>query len=628
MCIHRLRDNRFAGILRDTHGIHGVQQGRAKVAVFKHLAHGAFFDLCVVEFQEEWRGACSCVPVAGHDFEHGLGLIDDTWPQPYPVQHPNRSERQRIGAPVKARLGTALAWQGIDHGNPEAAFRQCQGKRWAVQSTTNDQDISIICHMRRYGAAMRASPCVILIIPISYCCKYSGTTRTNRKTGGLMHDWLTKGALAQGCAIERGALCPMALTEAYLDAIRAHPVAQRVYATVTDKRALLEAMSARSRARAGLRRGPLDGVALSWKDLFDSAGTTTEAGSTLLKGRIPLRDAQVLRVARQAGTICLGKTHMTEFAYSGLGLNPVTSTPPCINDADAVPGGSSSGAAASVAFGLAALGVGSDTGGSVRIPAAWNDLVGLKTTHGRLPMDGVVPLARRFDTLGPLARSVEDCAAFLATLEGRRPPDLRGASLTGRRLLILGGAPFADIRPEPATAFEDAVSRLARAGAVLTRSEFSAMDEVLALSSIIYTPEAWAEWRDLIETRPDAMFPPILARFRSGAEHSAADYIAAWNRLTQLRARFIAQIAEYDAVILPTAPNMPPNAERLQADDAYYTTENLLTLRNTRIGNMLGLCALTVPTRTPSAGISFMAGPMEEDRLLRLGAAAEPVVRG
>lgn len=443
-----------------------------------------------------------------------------------------------------------------------------------------------------------------------------------------MEEWLTRSAVSQGRAIDRGALCPLALTEAYLDKIRAHPMASRIYSVVTEKRALLEAVTARSRARAGLRRGPLDGVALSWKDLFDTAGTATEAGSKLLAGRIPLRDAQVLRVARQAGSICLGKTHLSEFAYSGLGLNPMTATPPCVNDAGAVPGGSSSGAAASVAFGLAALGVGSDTGGSVRIPAAWNDLVGLKTTHGRLPMEGVVPLARRFDTVGPIARSVEDCAAFLATLEGRVAPDLRGATLAGRHFLVLEGAPFEDIRPEPAQAFEDAASRLSRAGAKLTRAKLPVVDEVLALSAIIYTPEAWAEWRELIETNPDAMFPPILARFRAGAAHSAADYIAAWNKLTELRARYLSRVAGYDAVILPTAPNLPPNAARLAADEAYYTTENLLTLRNTRIGNMLGLCALTLPTNTPSAGISFMGAPMAEDRLLRLGAAAEQVVRG
>ncbi|SUZ32806.1 Putative amidase AmiD [Roseibaca ekhonensis] len=442
-----------------------------------------------------------------------------------------------------------------------------------------------------------------------------------------MQDWLTRSAMSQGRAIGQGALCPLALTEACLTAIHDHPLRDRIYSTTTDSRALDEAVAARSRARAGLRRSPLDGVPLSWKDLFDSAGTATEAGSALLAGRVPARDAHVLASAAQAGAICLGKTHMTEFAYSGLGLNPVTGTPPCVNDRAAVPGGSSSGAAASVAFGLAALGVGSDTGGSVRIPAAWNDLVGLKTTHGRLPLDGVVPLARRFDTVGPLARSIEDCAAFLAMLEGRPAPDLRGASLAGRRILVLDGAAFEDIRAEPMHAFDDAVARLECAGARLSRVSLPVVDEVLALSAIIYTPEAWAEWRDLIETRPDVMFPPILARFRSGADHAAADYIAAWNRLNALRKGYLAQVAGYDAVILPTAPNMPPNAERLMADEGYYATENLLTLRNTRIANMLGLCALTLPTNTPSAGVSFMCPPMEDNRLLRLGAAAEQVVR-
>ena len=145
----------------------------------------------------------------------------------------------------------------------------------------------------------------------------------------------------------------------------------------------------------------LDGVPISWKDLFDSAGVGTESGSDLLLGRVPDRDALVLRNATAMGTVCLGKTHMSELAFSGLGLNPVKETPPCVNDAEAVPGGSSSGAATSVAFGLAACGIGSDTGGSVRIPSAWNDLVGLKTTSGRVSLEGVVPLCLKFLALRP-----------------------------------------------------------------------------------------------------------------------------------------------------------------------------------------------------------------------------------
>ncbi len=439
--------------------------------------------------------------------------------------------------------------------------------------------------------------------------------------------YLTRSAAEQGRAIAAGALCPLALTEAYLEAIRNSPDQTRIYARLTEARALDAAMAARTRARAGLRRGPLDGVALSWKDLFDTAGIATEAGSALLAGRVPDADAAVLDAMTRAGTICLGKTHMTEFAYSGLGLNPVTATPPCINDPRAVPGGSSSGAAASVAFGLAALAIGSDTGGSVRIPAAWNDLAGLKTTSGRLSLAGVVPLAPKFDTVGPLARSVEDCALALAAMENRSPADLRGATLSGRRFLVLEGAPFEDIRDQPARGFEDAVRRLEASGARIDRARLDPVEQSLDLSAIIYTPECYAQWRDVIETRPDDVFSPILARFRSGRDHLATDYLAAWDALVAHRAQYLQQTAGFDAVILPTAPNMPPDAARLMRDHAYFTTENLLTLRNTRIGNLLGLCVLTVPTGTASVGISLMVPPLCEDRVLRLGHAVETALQ-
>ena len=439
--------------------------------------------------------------------------------------------------------------------------------------------------------------------------------------------WAKLSASDLGREIEAGAICPVELAESFLDAIRAHPDGTRIYARLTPERALDEAMAARGRARAGLRRGVLDGVPVSWKDLFDTANVATESGSALLRGRVPTADGAVLRAMTQAGTVCLGKTHMTEFAYSGLGLNPVTETPPCINNPQAVPGGSSSGAAASVAFGLAPVAIGSDTGGSVRIPAAWNDLVGLKTTSGRLSLEGVVPLAPKFDTVGPLARSVEDCAHVLAALENRPAPDLRGATLAGRRFLVLQGAPFEGIREKPAQGFERAVTQLEAAGAQIDRVTLAPVEEALALSPIIYTPECYAQWRDLIETRPEVVFSPILERFRSGREYLATDYMVAWDALRRHRRDYLAQTAGYDAVLLPTAPNMPPDAARLMQDHAYYTTENLLTLRNTRIGNMLGLCVLTLPTQTSSVGISLMAPPMHEDRLLRLGVAAEKLVR-
>ncbi|MEM6479597.1 MAG: amidase family protein, partial [Pseudomonadota bacterium] len=304
-----------------------------------------------------------------------------------------------------------------------------------------------------------------------------------------MNDWLTQTAAAQGRAIGAGRLDPVALTEAYIDAIKAHPMAARIYARPTQDRARIEAVAAHDRAKAGQRLGPLDGVPISWKDLFDTAGIATEAGTALLKGRVPALDARVLRNATAQGLICLGKTHMTELAFSGLGLNPVTATPPNIHGADLVPGGSSSGAAASVAYGLAAAGIGSDTGGSVRVPAAWNDLVGLKTSSGRLSLEGVVPLCVRFDTVGPLTRSVEDAALLLAVMEARRPIDLKGVSLKGRRFIICESVAFEGIEDAPAKAFEEAVGRFEAAGADVTRRAFPSVSAAMALTGPLYPTE-------------------------------------------------------------------------------------------------------------------------------------------
>lgn len=435
--------------------------------------------------------------------------------------------------------------------------------------------------------------------------------------------WLRMTASDLGRGIGAGEIDPVALTETYLDAARTHPQADRIYARLTEDRALSEAKAAKARADLGQRRGLLDGVPISWKDLFDTAGIVTEAGSALLKGRVPDADAEVLVKATHAGTVCLGKTHMSELAFSGLGLNPVTATSPCVNDLDAVAGGSSSGAATSVAFGLAAGALGSDTGGSVRIPAAWNDLVGLKTTINRVSVKGCVPLCSRFDTVGPLCRSVEDAAQLLAVIEGGRAADLRGATLEGARLMILDTVAFDDIRPQPEAGFNSAVERLKAAGAVVERQEIPEVAEAMALTGILFAPEAYGIWKDVIEANPDVMFPEILGRFRSGAGVSASDYVAAWRRLDELYESWAAQTAQYDAVILPTSPILPPNAERLMSDSEYYVTENLLALRNTRIGNILGLAGITLPTGLPSTGIMFLGAPNSEERLLRLCAAAE-----
>lgn len=441
-----------------------------------------------------------------------------------------------------------------------------------------------------------------------------------------MQDWLWMTAADLGRGIGAGDIDPVVLTETYLSAIDAHPLRDRIYARVTHDRARSEANAASTRAKAGLRRSLLDGVPVSWKDLFDTAGTATEAGTKLMEGRIPDTDAEVLQNATASGLVCLGKTHMSEIAFSGLGLNPMTATPPCKNDPDAAPGGSSSGAGASVAFGLAAAGIGSDTGGSVRIPSAWNDLVGLKTSHGLLSLKGVVPLCQTFDSVGPLCRSVEDANLLLAALGGQKAADLAGSSLQGLRFAILDTVAMEDVRDAPLRAFETAVKKLEGAGAVISHEAFPQLHDAFDVAGNLYAGDSYGWWRNRVEAAPEKMFPQILERVRGGMHVSAVEYVAGWNVLRDIRAAFSAKFAGFDAVLMPTAPILPPHADRLLTDDAYYKTENLLALRNTRIGNLMDLTALTMPTDTPSCGILFNAPKHAEAALLRIGAAAEAVL--
>ncbi|MGB7316376.1 MAG: amidase family protein [Planktotalea sp.] len=438
-----------------------------------------------------------------------------------------------------------------------------------------------------------------------------------------MQDWLKMSAAALGRGIESGDIDPVSLAETYLDAATSHPMSGRIYARLTPERALSEAKAAANRAKAGQRRSLLDGVPISWKDLFDTAGVATEAGSALLKDRIPTRDAEVLRVATSMGTVCIGKTHMSELAFSGLGYNPITETAPCVHDPDAVSGGSSSGAAASVAHNIAPLAIGSDTGGSVRIPSVWNDLVGLKTTAGRLTLEGVVPLVKSFDTIGPLARTVEDAALALGILEGTRGPDLAGASLAGTHFGVLKTLALDDVEDQPRTAFESAIQRLQAAGAQISTIEAPEVLEAISHAGPLFPGEAYGIWRDAIEANPDVMFAQVLGRFRAGADFSAPDYVAAWETLHKLRDIWNARIAGFDAVLTPSCPIMPPKIADLAADEPYYVERNLKTLRNTRIGNLMGSCSLTLPTGLPSCGIMLTTLPLHEERLLRLGAAAE-----
>ena len=454
-------------------------------------------------------------------------------------------------------------------------------------------------------------------------------------------EWHRMSALALGAGIESGAIDPRALTEFFLERIEAADGARTIYLRLTPARARAEAEAAHRRAQAGIRQSPLDGVPISWKDLYDSAGDVTGHGTPALAERIAARDATVLARATRAGLVCLGKTNQTEFAFSILGLNPRMGTPPNPFDeaVPRIPGGSSSGAAVSISRGLAAAAIGSDTGGSVRVPAAWNGLVGLKTSVGLLPLDGVLGLSTSMDTVGPLTRDVADASALFAVLDGRvgagnrPPPDLAGADLSRARFALPATLVWEALDPGVDAAARGAVERLRAAGCAIDETpvpEFDAVEDLVGRFGAYHAAECHALWHDVIEANPDLIYAPIRERIRVGAEMSATDAARAKQGLAALAPTLHARIRRHGVFLMPTAAESPPPIAALEADAEVYRAANTAALRNTRIGNYLNCCALTLPCGRDGNGIPvglmLMAPPGEEERLLRLGAAIQPVI--
>jgi len=438
-------------------------------------------------------------------------------------------------------------------------------------------------------------------------------------------------ALELGAGIAEKQIDPVALTDHFLARIEAGDGERRVYITPTPARARAEAQAASARAAAGLRLGPLDGVPMSWKDLTDTAGTRTTFGSALFRDRVPEADALLLQRATRAGMVCLGKTNLSEFAYSGLGINPTFGTPANAADpaVERVPGGSSSGAGVSVGRGLAPAAIGSDTGGSVRIPAAVNGVVGLKTTVGVLPLDGIMALSPTLDTIGPLTRDVADANAVFAVLNGSRPFDLRGASLTGVRLLKPTDIAYSELDATVSAAIAAALDRLADAGAEIVEApvpEFAEAFEVVAAHGNIISAEGYAIWRDLLDARSDEMYWGIYSRFALAKNLSGIDAERAHILLKDVRRRYHARAAGFAAAVLPTCPRVAPPIAPLRDDPAAYDDANLALTRNTRLGNLMEACAVTIPCQRPDelpVGLQFMALPRREGAVLRLAAAAE-----
>ncbi|MBC6440603.1 MAG: amidase [Rhodospirillales bacterium] len=452
-----------------------------------------------------------------------------------------------------------------------------------------------------------------------------------------MTAWHDMTGLELGTGIGAGTIDPVELAEDFLARIVAEDPGKLVFIRLAEDRTRAEAEAARARQKAGLRRGPLDGVPVSWKDLADVAGVETTMATTALKGRIPETDALLLNRATHAGTVFLGKTNMTEFAFSGLGINTTHGTPAnaCDSVTPRTPGGSSSGAGVAVARGLGPIAIGSDTGGSVRIPAAVNGVVGLKTTIGALPLDGVLPLSPLLDTIGPLTADTADAAAIWSVLSGRPMPDLSGTDLRGRLFVAVEDSLWSDVDPSIDTACRQAAAKLEAAGATVEWRIVPELDEAMeAMISMggLVTTDAWSCWSGTVESDPDAIHKFMLPRFRSGTKQAGHDILRLLRRLDDLSASLHRKLAGCDAMIAPTVPVMQSAIADLLDDEKAYTRANVMNLRNTTPGNLTRLCALTLPCGTDDlgipAGLMLMQRPHQEEALLRLGVAVEAAFGG
>ena len=375
---------------------------------------------------------------------------------------------------------------------------------------------------------------------------------------------------------------------------------------------------------------PLAGLPVSIKDLLDVAGEPTKAGSIVLNDAAPAaHDAPVVRRLRAAGAAIIGKTNMTEFAFSGIGMNPHYGTPANPRDTEVarIPGGSSSGAAVSVAAGMCVAAIGSDTGGSIRIPAALCGLVGFKSTARRVPIVGTVPLSTTLDTICAMTRSVQDCILTDSLIADTtlQVPEL---PLRGLRLAMPTNLMLDELEPHVAASFSSAVSRLSAAGAVIIETVLAPLDECGALNKFPAV-EAYAWHRHLLETSEAQYDRRVSKRIKYGASMSGADYIAMRAARVDWIARMEALLAPYDAMISPTVPIVAPPIADLEASDQAFFAANAKVLRNTLTINFLDGCAISLPCHTPGTlpvGLMLAAPAMHDARLLAIAKAVEAVL--
>jgi aspartyl-tRNA(Asn)/glutamyl-tRNA(Gln) amidotransferase subunit A len=402
-----------------------------------------------------------------------------------------------------------------------------------------------------------------------------------------------------------------------------------------DAEAAIEAAEAMDRLRE-VKAAPsaFAGIPVSIKDLFDIKGQVTRAGSRALEDSAPAEaDAPVVARLRRAGFIVIGRTNMTEFAYSGIGINPHYGTPKSAwrRDVGHVPGGSSSGAAVSVVDRMAHGALGTDTGGSCRIPAAYNGIVGFKPTQRRIPLDGGVPLSFTLDSFGPIARSVTCCAVLDAVLANEAIVPLQPRPIRGMRLAVPTTVALDELDDEVARALERALETLSRQGALIERIAVPEFLDVGMMNTKggFAAAESFAWHRYLIVSHGDVYDPRVSLRILRGESISAADYIDLLEARKSLIARATVRLALYDALVLPTTANTPPRIADL-AEDKAFTKANLLSLRNCTLINMIDGCAISLPCHREGevpVGLMVAASGGSDRRVFELAAAMEEVIR-
>jgi len=407
----------------------------------------------------------------------------------------------------------------------------------------------------------------------------------------------------------------------------------RACLTVYADKARAAADAADARAARGTSLGPLDGTIINIKDLFDVAGEPTRAGSKILaeEAAPAASDAVVVQRLRAAGAVIVAKTNMTEFAFSGIGANPHFGTPGNPRDRKRVPGGSSSGAPITVADGMSDIAIGTDTGGSVRVPAALCGLVGFKPSRQRVPTDGAFPLSKTLDSIGPIAGSVADCVKADAVMAGEAFAPLELVALAGLKLGVAVGLPLERLDDTVAAAFSAAMSRVGSAGMNVVPEESPLFDDMTAINNRggILPPEACTVHRDRLKRRAADIDPNVRARIERGCAVTQADYADMYRERTRLIAAMDEQLKALDVLAMPTTSIVAPTIAEV-ADPSVFAARNIAVLRNTSIINFFDLCAISLPlpNTTLPVGLMLVARNGHDRKLMRIAAAVMQLFGG